>query len=229
MPVAAISATRAAVASHSVGGVNQFTQRFPEFADDYGTALVRTNRTPGTEEAMSDIGKLLESHLPSMRRYAQTMTRNADRIDDLVQTCAVRALANQHLWREGSDLRAWLFTILHNQFVDESRRHNREEKRRPIAGGAPPMLPCTDPEMALRLRECSAALSKLPGCEKQIVLLATVQGIAYRDLAVMLDIPVGSVASRLARARVHLRHLTDEAASSKKRDGANASTVRLAA
>ena len=178
---------------------------------------------------MSDIGKLLEAHLPSMRRYAQTMTRNADRTDDLVQTCAVRALANQHLWREGSDLRAWLFTLLHNQFVDESRRHNREENRRPIAGGVPPMLPCTDPEMALRLRECSAALSKLPGCEKQIVLLATVQGIAYRDLAVMLDIPVGSVASRLARARVHLRHLTDEAASSKKRDGANASTVRLAA
>ena len=175
---------------------------------------------------MSDIGKLLKPHLPSMRRYAQTMTRNADRADDLVQTCAVRALANQHLWREGSDLRAWLFTILHNQFVDESRRHTREENRRPIAGGVPPMLPGADPEMALQLLECSTALSKLPGCEKQTVLLATMQGVAYRDLAVMLDIPVGSVASRLARARDHLRQLTDEAASSKKRDGANASTGR---
>jgi len=168
---------------------------------------------------MSEIGKRLGSHLPSMRRYAQTMTRNADRADDLVQTCAVRALANQHLWREGSDLRAWLFTILHNEFIDESRRHTREENRRPIAGSVPPMLPCTDPEMALRLLECGTALSKLPSCESEVVLLAAVQGVAYRDLAAMLDIPVGSVASRLARARDHLRQLTDEAVSSKKRAG----------
>ena len=175
MPVAAISATRAAVASHSVGGVNPFTQRFPEFADDYGTALVRTNGTPGTEEAMSDIGKLLVLHLPSMRRYAQTMTRNADHTDDLVQTCAVRALANQHLRGvEGSDLRAWLFTILHNQLSCLGRELvaiivRKNDARSP--GGAPPMLPCTDPEMALQLRECSTALSNLPSCEKQIVLL----------------------------------------------------------
>src|SRR5437879_12658516 len=70
---------------------------------------------------MGDFGKLLEEQIPRLRRYARALTRNAPSADDLVQDCLTRAVAKQHLWQPGTDLRAWLFTILHNQQVNYVR------------------------------------------------------------------------------------------------------------
>src|SRR5438105_11378069 len=75
---------------------------------------------------MGDFGKLLEEQIPRLRRYARALTRNAPIADDLVQDCLTRAVAKQHLWQPGTDLRAWLFTILHNQHVNDVRRAVRE-------------------------------------------------------------------------------------------------------
>jgi DNA-directed RNA polymerase specialized sigma24 family protein len=76
--------------------------------------------------SMSDFARLLQNEIPRLRRYARALTRDAARADDLVQSCLVRAIAKEHLWEPGTDLRAWLFTILHNQNVNDIRRSVRE-------------------------------------------------------------------------------------------------------
>ena len=154
---------------------------------------------------MPDITGLLESEIPRLRRYARALTRDPGRADDLVQSCLVRALTKQHLWREGTDLRAWLFTILHNLHVNEVRRSARD-------GAA---VPVEDVEMALpakesasdclRLRDLDRALGRLPEEQRQIVLLAGLEGMRYEQIAQILDIPVGTVRSRLSRGRETLR------------------------
>ena len=81
---------------------------------------------------MNDFARLLEAEIPRLRRYARALTRDVARADDLVQSCLTRAVAKQHLWQPGTDLRAWLFTILHNQHVNDVRRSVREgSPRRP--------------------------------------------------------------------------------------------------
>ena len=75
---------------------------------------------------MSDLARLLQNEIPRVRRYTRALTRDPARADDLVQSCLVRAIAKEHLWEPGTDLRAWLFTILHNQNVNEIRRSARE-------------------------------------------------------------------------------------------------------
>src|SRR5271168_3808132 len=81
---------------------------------------------------MTDLAHLLEDEIPRLRRYARALTRDASRADDLVQSCLVRAIAKQHLWQEGTDLRAWLFTILHNHNVNDVRRSAREGTAIPV-------------------------------------------------------------------------------------------------
>src|SRR5712672_4165795 len=75
---------------------------------------------------MNDFARQLEALIPRLRRYARALTRDVSRADDVVQSCLTRALAKQHLWQPGSDLRAWLFTILHNQYVNEVRSSVRD-------------------------------------------------------------------------------------------------------
>jgi DNA-directed RNA polymerase specialized sigma24 family protein len=75
---------------------------------------------------MNEFTRLLEAEIPRLRRYARALTRDLTRADDLVQSCLTRALAKQHLWQPGTDLRAWLFTLLHNQNVNDVRRSMRE-------------------------------------------------------------------------------------------------------
>ena len=84
------------------------------------------------DELMPDIASRLEAEIPRLRRYARALTQRAAQADDLVQGCLVRAMAKQHLWQEGTDLRAWLFTILHNQHVNHVRRAMREGLNIPV-------------------------------------------------------------------------------------------------
>ncbi len=158
---------------------------------------------------MSDIRGLLEPQLPKLRRYARSLAHDAAGADDLVQACLVRALANQHLWQSGTDLRAWLFTIMHNVFVTEIRRHARERDSRQIVAIRPAMMPGSDPELSYRVREVQDALGQLPAWQSQIVLQVGLGRALYADAASALGIPVGTVRSRLARARESLRAITD--------------------
>src|SRR3954452_17749118 len=94
---------------------------------------------------MSEFDQLLEEQIPRLRRYARALTRDALRADDLVQDTLVRALTKQHLWQTGTNLRAWLFTLMHNQYVNESRLSNREGAPIDVEDVASSLAAVTDP------------------------------------------------------------------------------------
>ena len=137
------------------------------------------------------------------------LARDRSAADDLMQTCLVRALAGRQQWQCGTDLRAWLFTILRNEFITQLRRRTREQNRALHAAFGAAVPPGSDPEMTFRVREVEAALRLLPERQRQLVMRVGLERDEYRDTAAALGIPVGTVRSRLARAREHLRELTD--------------------
>jgi RNA polymerase sigma-70 factor (ECF subfamily) len=156
-----------------------------------------------------DFGALLQTEIPRLRRYARALTRDASRADDLVQSCLVRALAKSHLWQPGTDLRAWLFTILHNQYVNDVRRAMREGTTIPVEDAAPTLTVPSTQGASLRLRDLDRALARLPEEQRQILLLVGLEGMRYEEVATVLNVPVGTVRSRLSRGRDMLRQLMD--------------------
>jgi RNA polymerase sigma-70 factor (ECF subfamily) len=158
---------------------------------------------------MSDFARLLEAEIPRLRRYARALTRDAVRADDLVQSCLVRAVAKKHLWQDGTDLRAWLFTILHNQHVNDVRRSVREGISVSVEDVAPILTIQSNAMASLRLRDLDRAIAALPEEQRQVILLVGLEGMRYEDVATILDIPIGTVRSRLSRGRETLRRLME--------------------
>jgi RNA polymerase sigma-70 factor (ECF subfamily) len=158
---------------------------------------------------MSDFNKLLETEIPRLRRYARALTRDPVRADDLVQDCLVRAIAKQHLWQPETNLRAWLFTILHNQNINDIRRSIREETKIPAEEVTPPLTVACDPTSALQIRDLERALATLAAEQRQVILLVGLEGMRYEEVATILNIPIGTVRSRLSRGRETLRRLMD--------------------
>ena len=154
----------------------------------------------------NDFSRLVEAEIPRLRRYARALTRDATRADDLVQSCLTRAVAKQHLWQYGTDLRPWLFTILHNQHVNDVRRSVREGITVEL-GEAPQLTVESNAVPSLELRDRERAIGKLPAEQREVILLVGLEGIAYEEVAVVLDVPVGTVRSRLSRGRDQLRRL----------------------
>jgi RNA polymerase sigma-70 factor (ECF subfamily) len=154
---------------------------------------------------MSDFGRQLEKEIPRLRRYARALTRDATRADDLVQSCLLRALAKQHLWEPGTDLRAWVFTILHNQHVNDVRSAVRKGVDMPFEEVEMALtLPSTQ-GATVQLRELDEAIASLPEEQRQTILLVGLEGMPYDEVASVLGIPIGTVRSRLSRARGALR------------------------
>jgi RNA polymerase sigma-70 factor, ECF subfamily len=150
--------------------------------------------------------RMLEAQIPRLRRYARSLTRDASRADDLVQSCLTRAVAKQHLWQYGTDLRAWLFTILHNQRVNDVRRSMREGSHVVLEEG-PELTVQSNAIPTLQLRDLEAALGKLRLEERQVILLIGLEGMRYDQVAEILNMPIGTVRSRLSRGRDRLRRL----------------------
>ena len=111
---------------------------------------------------MTDFARLLESEIPRLRRYARALTRDGSRADDLVQSSLVRAISKQHLWQPGTDLRAWLFTILHNLHVNDVRRGVREGIAVPVEEVSPVLTVDADAGTSLQLRDLDRALARMP-------------------------------------------------------------------
>lgn len=156
---------------------------------------------------MTDFARLIEAQIPRLRRYARALTRDVSRADDLVQNCLLRAVTKQHLWEAGTDLRAWLFTILHNQHVNDVRRAVREGTNVAVEDVAA-ILPVRPNALAsLELRDLEAALAKLAPEQRQVILLVGLEGMSYDEVAAILQVPVGTVRSRLSRGRDQLRLL----------------------
>lgn len=159
---------------------------------------------------MVDFLDELEVCVPALRRYARALTRNIDHADDLVQDCLERAISRRGLFRPHGPMRPWLFTIL----VNLHRNARRSEQRRGthLDADSLPDLGTPAPQHShLALAELSRAIDGLPLEQKETLLLVTLEGMAYAEAASILDIPLGTLMSRLGRARANLRLSTGEA------------------
>ena len=155
--------------------------------------------------------------IPRLRRYARALTGERTAADDLVQDTLERAWVKLHLWRSGSDLRAWLFTIMHNVHVNQVRSRATTATL-PLDDDMPDApVRATQADM-LEVRDIDSALQRLPVEQREVLLLIALEHLSYQGTADALGIPIGTVMSRLARARDRLRIMlgADAAASSLK-------------
>jgi RNA polymerase sigma-70 factor (ECF subfamily) len=148
----------------------------------------------------------IEASIPALRRYAWSLLRDTDDADDLVQDSLVRALDRIAADPAIVAVRPWLFTIMHNLFVSRWRTMRRQ--RATVSGDAVgnadvPVAPEQDD--ALARRDLLACLGRLSEDQRQVLLLVSVEGLEYREVASVLGVPVGTVMSRLSRARDNLR------------------------
>jgi RNA polymerase sigma factor (sigma-70 family) len=157
---------------------------------------------------MVDPGALLEPLIPALRRYAYALMRDHAAADDLVQDTLERALSRWTSRRPDGELRAWLFTILRNLHIDAHRQGQRR--------GAHVEIDLADhretaarQEMALEARDVLAALEQLPEEQKSLLLLIGVEDFSYEEAARILGVPIGTVMSRLSRARQKLRSIVE--------------------
>ena len=153
---------------------------------------------------MSEFHRLIEQQIPRLRRYARALTRNRDRADDLVQDTLARALVKEDFWQPGTNLGAWLFTIMHNQHVNIVRRHTRESAGIDIEHVSATLSATTDPSASRQMLELERALARLPLEQRQVILLVGLEGMSYEESAGILGVPIGTVRSRLSRARAQL-------------------------
>ena len=147
----------------------------------------------------------IEIHVPALRRYARALTRDTDRADDLVQDCLERAIRKQALWQPTGSLKSWLFRILLNLYRNELRTNRRRGEH--VAVDTLLVEPSIAPAQPGRiaLAEMSRAIDLLNTEQKEALLLVVLDGMSYAEAAEALSIPIGTLMSRLGRARAALR------------------------
>ena len=143
------------------------------------------------------------AEIPRLRRYARALLGDRAAADDLVQDTLERAWSRRHQWRTGSDMRAWLFGIMHNLRVDLLRRPRLSTQSIDTDDFELPTRP-TQAD-ALELRDIESALGQLADEQREVMLLVALEEMSYADVATTLGIPVGTVMSRLSRGRERLR------------------------
>jgi RNA polymerase sigma-70 factor, ECF subfamily len=146
--------------------------------------------------------------VPHLRAFAISLTRNPDRAEDLVQDTLLRACDKRDSFELGTSLQAWLFTILRNSFHTEHRKRSREVEDGDGAY-AQALVTLPDQIAKLELQDLSVALSKLPSDQRQAILLVGVEGLSYEEAAMVVGVPLGTIKSRVNRARHHLAELLE--------------------
>jgi len=156
---------------------------------------------------MEAVWILLSDHVGGIRRYARRISRDQADADDLVQECLTRAISRQHVWSEVRDVRAYLFTMLQHTHIDLAFRNRRDGALSSLEemDGDPPCGPTQ--QQALLLRDLGRSLEALSSERRRVVLLVGLEGMSYQEVADVVGIPIGTVMSRLARAREALRRL----------------------
>ena len=152
----------------------------------------------------------LQAHIPRLRRYARALTASREAADDLTQETLEHAWRKRALWQPTGSLRAWLFTLMHRRFLNGLRRASHAD---PLEGDDAAPLEGTPPpgsaESRVVLDELQHALHALPAEQRAVVLLVGLEQFSYLETAQVLDVPIGTVMSRLSRGRERLRALLD--------------------
>lgn len=156
-------------------------------------------------------------HVSGLRRYALLLVGDPHDADDLVQECLVRVIAHARSLSKFKDLRAYLFTTLHNVFIDGRRRKHTRRGEVPIETVIADLLAPPRQQDWLELRDLVAALQVLPKEQREVVLLVGLEGLSYLEAANVIGVPVGTVMSRLSRGREALRRLTAQGGTARLR------------
>ncbi len=151
------------------------------------------------------------AHIPGLRRYARALTGDVWAADDLVQDTLERACSRWRLWLAGSDLRAWLFTLMHNLFISQVRQGLTRAKLVPTVNVEDVehalQAPDATQDVTMDLQRC---LLRLPEDQRCVLLLVSMEDMSYAEVARIIGAPIGTVMSRLSRARARMRELMDE-------------------
>jgi RNA polymerase sigma-70 factor (ECF subfamily) len=152
--------------------------------------------------------------LPRLRRFAASLSRNAADGDDLCQAALERALKSRHLWEEGTRLDSWMYRIMRNMWIDEARARQRRAKTFVAEEAGENVGDAGDHRMeaAAELSMVERALDRLPDEQREVIALVMIEGLAYKEAAEILDIPMGTLTSRLVRGRSALLMELGEAA-----------------
>ena len=157
---------------------------------------------------MSELTSRLQEHIPALRRYARALVGEVALADDLVQDCLERAVSRAHQWRQTGSLRGWLFTIMHNINANQRRAASRAPGWDPIERAENTVGRSGAQLDRLALQEAVRALALLSVEQRQVLLLVALEGLRYEEVAEVLGVPIGTVMSRLSRARDRLRELS---------------------
>ena len=156
---------------------------------------------------MHELDEALRELIPRLRRFAVSLTRNASSADDLVQSTLERAISRWADKRSEGDLRAWLFSILYRQFLDAHRRSRRYGRMLEFFTGRDDAQPSV--ERTVIAQSTLQAFDQLGSEQRALLLWVSVEGLSYKEVAEILKVPIGTVMSRLSRARQALRQLSD--------------------
>lgn len=180
-------------------------------------AVGRSLMTSKEDLVLPETGPTLTLHVAALRRYAYALERNRDEADDLVQECLARAIARTSAWSEVRNVRAYLFTILHNLHVDRVARGRNAGTQVPLESVEHKLMSRPQQEESLRIRDLERALRILPDDYRKAVLLVGLEGMSYQEAATTLGVPIGTIMSRLSRGREALRQLMANEARTKLR------------
>lgn len=172
-----------------------------------GSALKPPGVSGAADETADDVRHRLTDEIPRLRRYARVLIRDPTYADDLVQDCLARAVARLDSYEPGTNLRAWLFVILRNVVINDYHKGRRGPTLMELSEAQGSLSTAAEQEQRLLLDEVRQAVQQLPEEQREIILMVPVGGLAYEEVAQILDIPIGTVRSRLSRARTALREL----------------------
>jgi RNA polymerase sigma factor (sigma-70 family) len=163
--------------------------------------------------------RAIEQLIPNLRRYARALVRDPDLADDLVQDCLERAISRFHYFEPGTNLRGWLFTILLNIVRSHTRSAKWRNQALPLDDlNSRATVPCSQ-EVSLTMRDLQRAFDQLAPSFREVIMIVAVEGLSYEEAAGIIGTPVGTVRSRLSRARSQLREALEGLAAQSKMSG----------
>jgi RNA polymerase sigma-70 factor (ECF subfamily) len=158
---------------------------------------------------MSHFFSEMERCIPSLRRYAVALLRERDKADDLVQDCLERAIRKRFLWRRAGSMRGWLFTMMHNIHISQVRKSGCQPNTVEFEEVANDIHAEAGMGQGGWTRDIAFCLEQLPEQQRQVILLVALEGFSYGEASKLLQVPQGTVMSRLSRAREQLRKMME--------------------